>query len=270
MSEQPNRTNIPLPMKREVRQRCGFGCVICGLPLYEYEHMEEWAQVKRHVAEEITLLCDKHHTEKTKGLLPKEAVAAANQNPYNLREGSSTPYHLHYSGQSAQIVIGGNSFASTINRIKSDAFTPLLCAILIDNIPIIAFTWDGDELLLSIRLFDRFNSPILHIWQNQLIYKPDIWDIEFVGTTLTLRENKGEIFVELEFSPPNKISILRGRLMCNGVELKINKDEIFISGINWIVSENILLNHSIGLAIGEIPKGLSAAFKYSQVDRYNS
>lgn len=41
--EQPNSRNIPLPIQREVRQRCGFGCVICGMPLYEYEHMEEWA-----------------------------------------------------------------------------------------------------------------------------------------------------------------------------------------------------------------------------------
>lgn len=70
--------NIPRPIQREVRQRCGFGCVICGTPLYEYEHMEEWAEVKRHVAEEITLLCDKHHKEKTNGWLPKEDVRKAN------------------------------------------------------------------------------------------------------------------------------------------------------------------------------------------------
>lgn len=43
-----NSRNIPLSIQRKVRQRCGFGCVICGMPLYEYEHMAEWAQVKRH------------------------------------------------------------------------------------------------------------------------------------------------------------------------------------------------------------------------------
>src|SRR5207248_2332597 len=32
-------------MKREIRQRCGFGCVLCGRPLYTYEHMEGWARV---------------------------------------------------------------------------------------------------------------------------------------------------------------------------------------------------------------------------------
>jgi hypothetical protein len=87
--ENPTSRNIPLPIQREIRQRCGFGCIICGLPLYEYEHMEGWASVKRHVAEEITLLCDKHHKEKTNGLLPLDMVREAINNPYNLREGIS-------------------------------------------------------------------------------------------------------------------------------------------------------------------------------------
>jgi len=32
-----SRQNIPLPIQREVRQRCGFDCVICGMPLFKYE-----------------------------------------------------------------------------------------------------------------------------------------------------------------------------------------------------------------------------------------
>lgn len=50
-----DRPAIPEPIKREVRQRCSFGCAICKLPIYEYEHIEEWAIVQRHVADEITL-----------------------------------------------------------------------------------------------------------------------------------------------------------------------------------------------------------------------
>jgi hypothetical protein len=83
----PSR-NIPEPIKREVRQRCGFGCIICGFPLYEHDHMKEWALVQEHVAEDLTLLCDKHHKEVTNGFLPREKVIEANENPYNLKEGS--------------------------------------------------------------------------------------------------------------------------------------------------------------------------------------
>ena len=75
-----NSRNIPLPVQREIRQRCGFGCVICGMPLYEYEHMEEWAVVQRHVADEITLLCDQHHREKTAGCFPRTLCVLLTKN----------------------------------------------------------------------------------------------------------------------------------------------------------------------------------------------
>jgi trigger factor len=65
-----DRPEIPEPMKREIRSRCAFGCVICGLPLYAYEHMEGWAKVLRHVASEITLLCDKHTAKRRTAYCP--------------------------------------------------------------------------------------------------------------------------------------------------------------------------------------------------------
>jgi hypothetical protein len=101
---------MPLPIQREVRQRCGFGCVVCGLPLYEYDHLLGWANVQRHLAEEITLLCDQHHREKGAGLLPNEVIIEANRRPHNLKTGVSKPYDLHYSGSECEIVMGGNCF----------------------------------------------------------------------------------------------------------------------------------------------------------------
>ena len=91
-----NSRNIPLPIQREVRKRCGFGCVICGFPLYEYDHLTGWANVYEHVAEDITLLCDQHHKEVTNGLLPREKVFEANKSPYNLKYGLCSPLLLHY------------------------------------------------------------------------------------------------------------------------------------------------------------------------------
>jgi hypothetical protein len=36
MEEPGSSRDIPLPIEREVRKRCGFGCVVCGLPLHTY------------------------------------------------------------------------------------------------------------------------------------------------------------------------------------------------------------------------------------------
>src|SRR5437588_8359349 len=141
--EKPTSRNIPLPIQREVRQRCGFGCVICGLPLYEYEHLEGWANVQRHVASEITLLCDKHHREKTNGLLPLAEVREADRNPHNRRAGVSHAYDLHYAGSSCELVVGSNEF-------KRDGLVEgtELIAVAIDRMPLLAFTFEQSHLFL--------------------------------------------------------------------------------------------------------------------------
>ena len=101
----PGPRDIPEPIKRQVRQRCGFGCVVCGLPLFEFEHLKGWANVQRHVAEEITLLCDRHHREKTSGLLPIADIEAADASPFNFRTGVSAPYDLHFRGRDAKSLL---------------------------------------------------------------------------------------------------------------------------------------------------------------------
>jgi hypothetical protein len=102
----PARPPIGAEMEKEVRRRCGFGCVMCGLPLYEYDHILGWSNVQRHVAEEITLLCDMHHREKTHGLLPLDHVVAANREPFNLRRAVSRPHDLHSAALAAKPLSG--------------------------------------------------------------------------------------------------------------------------------------------------------------------
>jgi 5-methylcytosine-specific restriction endonuclease McrA len=75
------RPDIPDGIKREVRQRCGFGCVLCGFPIYEYEHIIDYSIVREHVAANLTLLCPNHHAQKTRKLISRQVVETANANP---------------------------------------------------------------------------------------------------------------------------------------------------------------------------------------------
>ena len=109
------RPAIKSDLMREVRRRCGFGCVMCGRPIYEYEHIKGWANVRRHRAEEITLLCDDHHREKTVGFLPNERVIEANENPFNVQHGVTAPHTLHYSGTDFSLKVGGIVFGGTVS-----------------------------------------------------------------------------------------------------------------------------------------------------------
>lgn len=256
--------NIPLPIKREVRQRCGFGCVICGFPLYEYEHMEEWAKVKRHVAEEITLLCDQHHREKTSGLLPKQEVIKANSNPYNLRSGVSKPYDLHYSGNKVNAIIGSNLFI-TNSPVDSSSF---MVPISIDNLPIIAVTLMDNHMLLNIFIFDKFNNPVFQIVDNQLFYNMEPWDIELVGTKLTIRESRGNFLIEFKFTPPSTIEISKGKILRNGVEVKINPKGILINNNAVEFAQNVVYNCTHFLALGNHDESVRAVHPIPYIDRY--
>ena len=261
--EKPNSRNIPLPIQREVRQRCGFGCVICGMPLYEYEHMEEWALVKRHVADEITLLCDQHHREKTNGLLPKEVVREANEEPFNLREGVSKPYLLHFSGEKAIVEIGGNTF-SCVDQGYGTAMVP----ISVDGTPLIGLILADGYFLLNLVIFNEYNSPVLHIKNNQLIFKPVAWDIQLVGTTLTVRENHRKILIEIEFCPPNKVIFKRGRFLRNGVEILVRPTNILITNNSTIIKGCSAVNCFGGLIIGHHEKPIGGFFAMDGVSRY--
>lgn len=250
--QQCDSRNIPLPIQREVRQRCGFGCVICGLPLYEYEHMSEWASVKRHVADEITLLCDQHHREKTGGLLPKEVVSKANLNPFNLRENVSKPYNLHFSGKDAEIEIGGNSFTC-----EDLGYGTAMVPISVDGTPLIGLIIADGHLLLNLVIFDEYNNPVLHIKNNQLYYSTEPWDIQLVGTKLTIREAHRKILIEINFQPPSKVIISRGRFLRNGVEILVRPENILITNNSCLISACHAHNCHGGLIIGyhEHPMG---------------
>ncbi|MGD9531147.1 hypothetical protein [Pseudonocardia sp.] len=242
---EPEQRKVPLPIQREVRQRCGFGCVICGLPLYEYEHMLEWAAVKRHVADEITLLCDQHHREKTGKLLPPEKVAEANANPLNLRTGHSKPYTLHYSGTECEISIGGCTFTT-----KDAGYGTSTAALVIDDVPMLGFVLGDGHLLLHLNLFNEFNEQALRIANNALVYSTSPWDIRLTGRRLEIREDHGKFLVGMSFEVPNRVVIDQGRFMLNGIEVVIEPDFVAVLNNKLLLQGCSAVNVPVGICLG--------------------
>jgi len=261
--DKPNSRNIPLPIQREVRKHCGFGCVICGLPLYEYDHLLGWAKVQRHSAEEITLLCDRHHREKTNGLLPDATVKEANANPYNLQKGVSPPYDLHYDGKSCEIEIGSNRFTLETTKELS-----VLVPIMIDGVPILAFIIQDSHLLLNVTLYDENNDIVLKINNNQLFYSTTSWDIQLVGQNLIIRDGSHKILVDIVFDVPNRIQVNRGRILRNGVELLIRPNGVIISNNGTQFSGAVMENCPVGFLIGPHDPPISAMIAMLKLTRY--
>lgn len=183
-----NRPNIPESIKRAVRQKCCFGCVICGAPVYQYDHIEEYSEVQKHEENNITLLCPNHHQDKTAGRITKEFIIQKTGSPFNNNQSFSTPYRLFMSGNSVNLRVGGNqyifNFSSGRNRFD---------AVRVNGKSIVGLTNENGNLLLDICMTDRGGNEILKVKESELEISIGIWDFEYVGNNMKIRSQSRNI-----------------------------------------------------------------------------
>jgi SEC-C motif len=179
--------SIPEETKRLVRRRCGFGCVICGNAITEYDHFDPaWADATEHRQEGIVLLCPTHHTEKSRGRLSSSAVKSANDNPFCVSAGSARHDFSLYNGELRGIRVGTSMF-----KFKSPETTILT----LGEHLVFGFSVQDGHVMFSLDL--GVNSKIEN---NVWISDSDGWDTTLVGRTVICRSERRR--VELAFNLP--------------------------------------------------------------------
>jgi hypothetical protein len=237
---------IPLDVKREVRQRCKFGCVICGFSIYEYEHFNPAFKDLKvdHKAEGITLLCPTCHTLKTNGTLPVEHVIAANKKTF-----CSNKEYIEgkfYMKKDEGLTI----------RFAGSTYRNLNSVINIGNTSILSITKSDNELepfLLSGVFYDTTNKMTLLINRNNWISNINQWDIEKVGSGMIIREEHSKIVLDIKVLDNKEIVIDRIKMQYQNVFLDGNKDSLTITIDNKQVlelSNSRMSNGSVGIQIG--------------------
>lgn len=175
---------IPADIKRIVRQRCGFGCVVCGSAIYQYDHFEpEFKDASEHRAEGITLLCGGCHDKKTKTFLSKETVAEANNNPCTLKKGFSSNF-FDVDVVQPTIFIGNIELLFQGNLIVAGGL-PIL------NIspPMQPKT----PFLISGIFSNDKGQQIFSIAENEFRSELNNWDVEVKGSKITIRQEHRKI-----------------------------------------------------------------------------
>jgi hypothetical protein len=201
-----NRPSIPTEMKRAVRRRCGFGCVVCGLPIFEYDHMIEFAKVQTHEVDNLTLLCPNHHSEKTAGLLSQARLASANANPFNKLNSTTAPWkRFLFSGNLAEIFIGGNTYSYDFVHSEEKFFD----VINIGGKSLLGVRFDGEGLLLSGLLTDKRGQNLLIVDDGEMKVSTEVFDYEPKGAAMCIRSASKSVELELKFEG-NRLSITKG------------------------------------------------------------
>lgn len=247
------RPKIPPAIKRAVRIRCGFGCVLCGSPfLLEYDHIIEWNVVKEHTQDNITLLCRHHHGEKTNGFLPIGDLIRADKEPYNIVNGISAAFPIRYSGEQFSVIIGTNILEIVEPNQR------VMDALVINQFPIVSFYIENGMPFLNINICNQDNQIVLSVKDNEVEFNLNAWDIEAIANRIIVREAPNNILVEIEFLPPDKVNIIRGKFGYQGIVLRVTEDQIKTP--NGIIMRGATGRGKIGLAIGTPPNDATGIY----------
>ena len=219
--------NIPSPVKREVRQRCGFGCVVCGAGIYDYEHFApEFQHARFHDPNGITLLCPQCHQRKTRRRLSIDTVESANADPVCLRSGFvSEPFDFAV-GHPIEVFLGANVFRGCGSLITLGE-TPVLSIGPPSEV--------GAPFTLSTFFSDVAGRVTCVIDQNVWRAATENWDIEWSGPRLIVRRGRRDIVLDLTVEPPGRIRIERFYLQFQGRHLRSNAEMLEFSGdgVSW-------------------------------------
>jgi hypothetical protein len=213
----------PEHIRRQVRQRCRFGCVMCGKPLIHYDHIVEYNVVKCHEVQNIALLCGGHHDEKTRGHLAAEFVQEALDEVVRTGKRAGGGVHDLRYRPNFFVHMGTNVVEGRLSEQR-----PELPVITIDDTVILGFRFEDGQPLINMRMFDENNKLILRVRKNQLVTTTDIWDQTLVGTKLTMHQARRSILLVIDFQAPDKIVIERGQFYAFGIGLRVDAEALTV------------------------------------------
>jgi len=234
--------HIPEPIRRSVRNRCGFGCVVCGNPFIDYHHFAPaFERAKEHRPEGITLLCKQHHGEAHRKLLSPESVHRNNDNPFCVQEGHTSE---------SLVSRGGLSAGPMVFMIGSATFeTPIV--LMYESEELISFKppeSGNAPWRLSARILGRNEKELLKIVDNEWRVGVDKYDIETTNNMIEVREGKGEIVLAMEVVKDEHLYITRLDMNCYGVRICSDSNGTFsVSGPN---GGKVIVNGRIRSDIG--------------------
>lgn len=235
---------IPEGIKREVRQRCGFGCVICGIAFVQYEHVDpEYKDAYRHEADKIALLCPSCHARVTSRQWSKARVKLAMRSPRCLQDGFTRDY-FDFSDQFPALRFGGMLLRNCPTPIQVHGYP--LFSIKPSEDPLMPFLFSGT-------FSDSEGEVSLRIVDNEWIVGADVWDLVVEGPRITIREALRKVHLVLRVDPPNELVVERLNMAVGDYRFEANSESLIIyQGTHgrYEFTNSIADNCQVGISLG--------------------
>jgi hypothetical protein len=215
--------DIPEPIKRQLRQEAGFGCCVCGNPVFQYHHIHPRGSVSSHDPAQMLVLCPNHHHEATIGALTEDEQRRWRGHPENMARGYVDGL-LKVTSRGVAVHVGTNDFVGPGFKF------------VVDGEPLLAL--DADEsgrLQLSLDLYDSSDSLLATIHRNEWSAgDPLPWDIEFSHRRLQLRRKRSEL--TLSINATEEPLRLRGQLWRHEQLFEMDAAALRFNGVGRNVS----------------------------------
>lgn len=215
--------DIPLAVKREVRRRSGFGCVVCGLFLYDYEHFDPpFEDAREHNPDGVCLLCPNHHRRSSRPALSKAEIARAYKNPKALNRGYA--HDPEFASLQRPIVV----------HLGNLIFLDPRTIIMAENEEILAIHDDEDNArpVLTGRCYDADGRTILDIVKSEWRGPIENWDVEQQGSTLAIRHGLRDIAIAVEVISQHELRFTHVHMnIRGGVLVSLPDQPVRVEGI---------------------------------------
>lgn len=216
---------VPDPIAREVRQRVGYGCVVCGEAFATIEHFDpEFKDAFKHDPDGMTLLCGSHQLATTGGRLTKEQVSLHNKDPHCLSAGHPWAEIHVAGGETPKIELGKTTLSAPIFlRIKSKK--------------LIWFEPSDDPhcpFLFNAIFYAENGETALRIKNNIVEINRENWDVRTKGRKIKINAAHRDILLELELKPPETIRVVRAKWEYASLEVEVKPNGDVRLGRNLI------------------------------------
>jgi hypothetical protein len=234
---------IPAAVKREIRQRDGFGCVICGLGIIQYEHVDpEFKDARSHDPDAIALLCPQCHSKITTRMWSKGRVKLAMRNPKCKQVGYAREFFDFSEGHPA-LQFGGMLLRNCPTPIEVGGHP--LFKIAPPELP-------GEPFLFSGLFTDSNGNVSLEIENNEWKAYSDSWDVEVRGPTIKIREAQRVVHLILNVVQPDTIVVEKLEMSLGGLRFQADGNflrVIFPSGSVSEFTSCISDNSMVGMSL---------------------
>ena len=219
---------IPASVKRLIRQKSKFGCVICRCAIYTYEHIDPvFVEAKEHDPEKMCLLCPNHQRDSTDGVLSKSDIVAAYKSiqDNHKAEDPRRSGFFDLSGAPTEIQIGDSSFTGFESLINVNG----------ENYLSLKKNAGKNGYEINGKFLDNLGNELFRIENNEWIGNVRSWDIDITGSELRIRKSKGEILFSVKKDlSSNKLHIQHLDMWASPFHIKIEKGILLVGQHDFV------------------------------------